>query len=651
MPVRMSVATRVVGAAMVALFTVPGWIGSADATRAPSLRPESTTTGERPLPPPVQVRPEPEGVTLADPAFEPLPGARADFGRLGGAVYQIEIPANWNRRLVLHMHGFEELGPEASATAPDFRGYLIAQGYAWGASSFSSTSSIPGRSADETAALWDYFAAMYGRPDRTYVTGISMGGAATHIAAERYPDRFDGGLGLCGSAGQTPGAENLANFFVAAAYAAGVTQAEYDATSDLGALIQDRIRPALRDPQVRKTFENVMLDLTGGPRRFGRAGFRLEEETNWTRAELLVAAKLAPNRDTRYRLGPLSPVTSDEFNRAVIRLPGPTGDQLTRNFYDGEDTTGKLRIPVVTLHSTGDGQVPIEQARIYRRRVERAGQGDLLVQRVIGDLGHCGFRTTEMEAGFGALVEWVEQGKKPKGTNVLVNDLRRLGRTFELSPRPGTPEADAVRGARDRAVIRGRATVDGQPFDARFLGAIVRRNGLMTPCQYTLSAVRNGRYEITVLADAEASGCGAEDAEVILWTFVEDEQFHSTEAVRWPGDGRTTSFNASFSTATPDGSAHPRSTAAFVGEAYDRRGRHMPPGTRVEAYVGDTRCGVASVRRTGSFSGYTLTVVGPDSVAGCEPGATLTFRLDGRPAANTAVNARNAESSLDLSLG
>jgi hypothetical protein len=121
--------------------------------------------------------------------------------------------------------------------------------------------------------------------------------------------------------------------------------------------------------------------------------------------------------------------------------------------------------------------------------------------------------------------------------------------------------------------------------------------------------------------------------------------------VRWPGDGRTTSFNASFSTATPDGSAHPRSTAAFVGEAYDRRGRHMPPGTRVEAYVGDTRCGVASVRRTGSFSGYTLTVVGPDSVAGCEPGATLTFHLDGRPAANTAVNARDAESSLDLSLG
>ena len=56
------------------------------------------------LPPPVEVRPEPQGVTLEDPSFEALPAARADFGRLGGSVYQIEVPARWNGRLVLFMH-------------------------------------------------------------------------------------------------------------------------------------------------------------------------------------------------------------------------------------------------------------------------------------------------------------------------------------------------------------------------------------------------------------------------------------------------------------------------------------------------------------------------------------------------------------------
>src|SRR3990172_11551833 len=68
-------------------------------------------TTARPIPSPVTFRQEPEGVTLADPSFEALPGARADFGRLGGAVYRIEMPDDWNGRLVLDMHGFEELRP------------------------------------------------------------------------------------------------------------------------------------------------------------------------------------------------------------------------------------------------------------------------------------------------------------------------------------------------------------------------------------------------------------------------------------------------------------------------------------------------------------------------------------------------------------
>jgi hypothetical protein len=56
------------------------------------------------------------------------------------------------------------------------------------------------------------------------------------------------------------------------------------------------------------------------------------------------------------------------------------------------------------------------------------------------------------------------------------------------------------------------------------------------------------------------------------------------------------------------------------------------------AYGGTTRCGVTSVQRTGSFSGFSLTVVGPQSVAGCTAGAKLTFRVDGRPTADTAIN-------------
>jgi pimeloyl-ACP methyl ester carboxylesterase len=598
-----------------------------------SGRAPSTPTA-RPIPSPVTFAQEPQGITLGDPAFEALPGARADFGRLGGAVYQIEVPDHWNGRLVLYMEGYGELGPEARVSPPNIRTYLILHGYAWGASSFSSTSQIPGRAADETAALWDLFVKKHGRPQYTYVTGQSMGGAASHIAAERYADRFDGALALCGSAGQVEGAMQQADFFAAAAYVAGVTQAEFDASTDVAALIRDRIMPALQDPAAHKRWEDIMIDLTGGPRAFDREGFHFEEETNWGRAQIVVTSHLAPNAGTTYRLGPLSTISSDEFNRAVIRLP--VNDDLMRAFIEGQETTGMLQMPLLSLHTTGDGQVPIEQARILQRRVDAAGKSDLLVQRVMRDPGHCGFTNAEWAAGLEALVEWVEHGNKPDGENVLVDDLRTLSGKFELSPRPGSPEADAVPGAQDRVVVSGSLTLDGAPFDSRFLGAVVRRDGLITPCQYALPPVDHGRYEITVLADAEASGCGAPGAEIFLWTFAANQQLYSREPVAWPGNGGVVTFDASFSLSAPHGGAPP--TTGLNGEVFNRAGEHVPPGTRVEAYAGDVRCGVASTRRTGSYSGYILDVVGPDLVSGCDRDATLTFRVDGKLATETAVN-------------
>ncbi len=336
----------------------------------------SASTGSKstaePLPSSVTVRQEPDGITLEDPAFEALEGATADFGRLGGAVYQIEMPDDWNGRLLLFMHGYGELAPEARASAPGIRTSLILGGYAWGASSFSSTSFIPNRSADETAALWDFFVQKYGRPEYTYVTGWSMGGAASHVAAERYADRFDGALAMCGSAGPLDGIEQQSDFFVAAAYVAGVTQADYDASTDLGALIDARIRPALEDPAKHTEFQDIMIDLTGGPRAFDRQGFQFEEETNWERTQIAITARLAPNGGKTYQLGPVSDVSSEEFNRDAIRLD--VNQELLDTFLEGGNTTGDLQMPLMSLHTTGDGQVPIYEAQILQRRGRRRRQ-------------------------------------------------------------------------------------------------------------------------------------------------------------------------------------------------------------------------------------------------------------------------------------
>ena len=199
-----------------------------------------------------------------------------------------------------------------------------------------------------------------------------------------------------------------------------------------------------------------------------------------------------------------------------------------------------------------------------------------------------------------------------------------------------------------RVVVRGNASLDGAPFDAEFLGAIVRRDGLVTPCQYALPQVTKGRFTIPVMSEVEASGCGGPGSEILLWTFQKNAQYFSTKAVAWPGNGNTTTFDPRFSTATPNGDARPRTEIA--GEIFDKDGRRLPAGTRVQAYIGKTLCGVATARTSGDFTGVSLSIVGPDSVAGCARGAKVTFLVDGRPTVTTAVNRFRAYRSLDLTL-
>lgn len=188
----------------------------------------------------------------------------------------------------------------------------------------------------------------------------------------------------------------------------------------------------------------------------------------------------------------------------------------------------------------------------------------------------------------------------------------------------------------DRITVRGTATLDGAPFDAEFLGAIVRRDGLITPCQAEIPPVTSGHYAIDVLAQRAGRGCGARGAQVSLWTFAGGTKLYSKSAVAWPRRGNVANFDPQFSTTMRRGDVP--AVTELSGEVFNRRGRRLPPGTRVEAYIGTTRCGVASVRRAGTFTGYILSVVGPDSINACTEGAQITFRINGRPAAETHLN-------------
>jgi len=603
----------------------------------PAPSPAATPTA-RPLPQKVVVREEPQGIGLNDPAFEALPGAKAHFGRLGGAVYQIEVPDAWNGRLVLYMHGFQGLATEASVDAPSIRAYLIRNGFAWGASSYSSTALIPGRGADETAALWDEFVGRFGRPSYTYLTGHSMGGAASHIAAERYPDRYDGVLGLCGDAGQTAITQIVGDYLFAGAYAAGVTQDEFDSTA-IDVLINERIKPALREATAHDLWVRILLDMTGGERAHDRAGFELEEGTNWDRAQILVSFGLAYNEGREYNLGPLAGVTREDFNAKVVRK-APTLPENIENFNDGNELAGELQVKMLTMHTTGDWQVPIDQQQILRQKVDAAGKSDLLVQRIVRDASHCGFLDSEWEQGLEDLIAWVEEGEKPGGEDVLVADLREAGRTFTRAPRFGSPEADAIDGADERVTLRGRATLDGEPLAYAFVWAEVVEGGIRRLCSFDGAPPSDGRYERTLVSETEMAGCGALGMRIRLGASVQGKTYRSANSIAWPVAGGGVRLDVDFSSADV---ARPADDATAVyGSVFDAAGLRMPRGTRIEALNGATLCGVigipAAVMLFQSPDSYDLLVAGPEAVAGCERGGTITFKVNGKEVAQTAIN-------------
>ena len=73
--------------------------------------------------------------------------------------------------------------------------------------------------------------------------------------------------------------------------------------------------------------------------------------------------------------------------------------------------TGKLQVPVVTLHTTGDTEAQVEQERAYADLVHVVGTQDMLRQLFIHRAGHCTQTGAELLTGFQVLMQRIETGK------------------------------------------------------------------------------------------------------------------------------------------------------------------------------------------------------------------------------------------------
>ena len=431
-------------------------------------------------------RPEYE---IVDPAvdFEALPGATAYAGTIDvdgvESAYRIEVPDDWNGQLVLYAHGF--VGPdeaELEVQNPDLRPLFIAEGFAWAASSYSRNGYVIDAAIEETDALREQFNALTSQdtPTGTIIHGVSMGGHITGAAIERRPDAYLGALPVCGVMGDAALFDYFADVNLVAGALSGVDIPFPGNPALLAGPVQEvsarlGLQSGFNTP-AGVQYADIVESLSGGERPtfdesldFWNIGAAIPVDPSGATPPVpflqalygqalsggitdpVGIAETYSNVDRDYRFAELEPAdatlspTEAAINADVDRYDG-TGEAPFPII------EGTPQIPVMTLHTTGDLFVPIQNQVIYANEVQSNGLGDNLVQRAIRSPVHCEFTGEELGGAFGELVNWIATDTRPAGddlTDPAVMSDRALGCAWTSALNEDSPDGRFIMPACD----------------------------------------------------------------------------------------------------------------------------------------------------------------------------------------------------------
>jgi pimeloyl-ACP methyl ester carboxylesterase len=374
-----------------------------------------------------------------------------------GSLYVIQVPPNWNGTLLLYSHGYVPPGspnPPLEGGDPATIGFLLQSGFALAGSSYATTGWAVHEALPDQIGVLDAFESAVGHPTRTIAWGHSLGGLITAGLLQRYPERFDAALPLCGVLAGGVGTWNSAldsavafKTLLAAGtplQVTGIANPQANLALAEGLLAQAQATP---QGQARIALMNALADVPGWfvPTSPEPASDDfVSQEANqfqWSsqgglaflfafRADIEARAGGNPswNIGVDYRALLARSVDRDEVRAlyqaagldlgadldALGSTPRITADRnavayLAQNI----DLDGEIRVPVLTTHTKGDGTVVVENESEYRRVVHRAGEGRLLRETFVGRAGHCAFTPAETAALFQSLFQRLDSGSWP----------------------------------------------------------------------------------------------------------------------------------------------------------------------------------------------------------------------------------------------
>jgi len=390
-------------------------------------------------------KPEPllaEAAPQARPCPQGLPeGTRCLSGQdSAGAHYLIALPAQWNRTLVMHAHGGPLLGaPRPERVAEDLQRWsiMVKAGYAWAGSSFRQGGVAVRAAAEDTERLRRIFLAHVAQPQRTVLHGQSWGAGVAAKGAEMFT----------GTAASRPYDAVL----LTSGVLGGGTRS-YDFRLDLRVLYQQLCNnhPLPQEPQyplwmglpadskmtqaqlAERTRDCLGLGLPAAQRTPEQARklktlvdvVRIPERSvqghlNWGTFHFRdIAQSRTGGRSAFGNIGAVYRGSADDtaLNAAVQRYAADP--QAVQAFGADTDPSGRIPVPVLTVHALHDPVAFVELEHQFRQTMRGAGTADRLVQTFTEDTEHSYLSDPLYPALMQQLLAWVERGRKPTQQSV-----------------------------------------------------------------------------------------------------------------------------------------------------------------------------------------------------------------------------------------
>lgn len=342
----------------------------------------------------------------------------------GGAIYRICMPApgEWNGDLVVYAHGYvdvtepiaipeDQLEIEGSLSLPDI---VTSLGYAFATTSYRVNGLAVREGLEDLTDLVRIFRETHGAPRRVYLVGASEGGIITALAAERHADVFDGGLAACGPVGDFRSQINywgdvrvLFDYFFPGLLPGSPVEIPQELLDAWDTVYEPRIRTALWGAPGRMQQLMETARFPAHPTDRGRNVDGLVDVL-WYNvfATMDGRAKLGgqpfDNSQRIYR----GSADDRRLNRLVARFQAEPSALAAINAH--YQTSGALRVPLVTLHTLGDPIVPYWHEPLYRFAIEaQDAQGLHTNIPILLRYGHCQFSVPQVLVAFGVLVRQV----------------------------------------------------------------------------------------------------------------------------------------------------------------------------------------------------------------------------------------------------